>query len=351
MNSEFLSGLFRDIILREGELILPFMGSILLEDVPASFSEDGMVVTPPSKKLVFNNYNLSSNDILLNEYAKRREISRFAAKQALYKDLEELRTQAEKEGVLTLEGFGTFRFTNRDGYTVDPAPGFVISTDTFGLTAIDLNEQPVAEPEQHPVAEPEPQPVVEPQPAAEEPVAEPVAETVAAVEQAVAEEKAETKEEPAAQEPTAEEPTAEEQVAESVAEQVAEETAKETAEEEVTETPAEEIMEKEEVQTVDLVAEEPAEEPAAEKVAEVPLREAIAEEEKETIGKKEEPAAEKTAKKKKSGAYKALITILVIAVVLLIAAALIYIFRDSLRPILEEILYSDEELKIIHYKL
>ena len=339
MNSEFLSGLFRDIILREGELILPFMGSILLEDVPASFSEDGMVVTPPSKKLVFNNYNLSSNDILLNEYAKRREISRFAAKQALYKDLEELRTQAEKEGVLTLEGFGTFRFTNREGYTVDPAPGFVISTDTFGLTAIDLNEQPVAEPE--------PQPVVEPQPAAEEPVAEPVAETVAAVEQAVAEEKAETKEEPAAQEPTAQEPTAEEQVAESVAEQVAEE----TAEEEVTETPAEEIMEEEEVQTAEPVAEEIAEEPAAEKVAEVPLREAIAEEEKETIGKKEEPAAEKTAKKKKSGAYKALITILVIVVVLLIAATLIYIFRDSLRPILEEILYSDEEIKIIHYKL
>ena len=338
MNSEFLSGLFRDIILREGELILPFMGSILLEDVPASFSEDGMVVTPPSKKLVFNNYNLSSNDILLNEYAKRREISRFAAKQALYKDLEELRTQAEKEGILTLEGFGTFRFTNREGYTVDPAPGFVISTDTFGLTAIDLNEQPVAEPEQ--------QPVVEPQPAAEEPVAEPVAETVAAVEQAVAEEKAEINEEPAAQEPTTEE-----QVAESVAEPIVEETAKETAEEEVTETPAEEIMEKEEVQTDEPVAEEPAEEPAAEKVAEVPLRESIAEEEKETIGKKEEPAAEKTAKKKKSGAYKALITILVIVVVLLIAATLIYIFRDSLRPILEEILYSDEEIKIIHYKL
>ena len=327
MNSEFLSGLFRDIILREGELILPFMGSILLEDVPASFSEDGMVVTPPSKKLVFNNYNLSSNDILLNEYAKRREISRFAAKQALYKDLEELRNQAEKEGVLTLEGFGTFRFTNREGYTVDPAPGFVISTDTFGLTAIDLNEQPVAESEQHPVAEPEPQPV---------------AETVAAVEQAVAEEKAETKEEPAAQEPTAEE-----HFAESVAEQVAEE----TAAEEVTEATAEEIMEEEEVQTVDLVAEEPAEEPAVEKVAEVPVKESIAEEEKETIGKKEEPAAEKTAKKKKSGAYKALITILVIVAVLLIAAILIYIFRDSLRPILEEILYSDEEIKIIHYKL
>ena len=241
MNTEFLSGLFRDIILREGELILPFMGSILLEDVPTSFSEDGKVITPPSKKLVFNNYNLSSNDILLNEYAKRREISRFAAKQALYKDLEELRTQAEKEGVLTLEGFGTFRFTDREGYTVDPAPGFVISTDTFGLTAVDLNED-----------------------VAEEPVVE-------------------------------------------------------------------------EVPTVEPVAEEP----EAEKVSEEPAVEKIA----------EESAPEEPVKKKKSRASKALITIMVILVVLLVAAALIYIFRDSLRPILEEILYSDEEIKIIHYKL
>lgn len=241
MNTEFLSGLFRDIILRDGELILPFMGSILLEDVPTSFSEDGKVITPPSKKLVFNNYNLSSNDILLNEYAKRREISRFAAKQALYKDLEELRTQAEKEGVLTLEGFGTFRFTEREGYTVDPAPGFVISTDTFGLTAVDLNED-----------------------VAEEPVVE-------------------------------------------------------------------------EVPTVEPVAEEP----EAEKVSEEPAVEKIA----------EESAPEEPIKKKKSRASKALITIVVIVVVLLVAAALIYIFRDSLRPILEEILYSDEEIKIIHYKL
>lgn len=176
MNSEFLSGLFRDIILREGELILPFMGSILLEDVPASFSEDGMVVTPPSKKLVFNNYNLSSNDILLNEYAKRREISRFAAKQALYKDLEELRTQAEKEGVLTLEGFGTFRFTDREGYTVDPAPGFVISTDTFGLTAVDLNEDVVVEETvEEEITE------VQVEETVSEPVVEPVAEKVAEV--------------------------------------------------------------------------------------------------------------------------------------------------------------------------
>ena len=82
MDKAFLSGIFRDIILRDGELILPFMGCIKLEDVPASFSEGGLVVAPPSKKLYFDNYSLSSNDNLLNEYATRLEVSRMAAKRA-----------------------------------------------------------------------------------------------------------------------------------------------------------------------------------------------------------------------------------------------------------------------------
>ena len=80
MDKAFLSRLFRETVLRDGELILPFMGCIKLEDVPAAFSEGGLVVTPPSKRLYFDNYNLAANDILLNGYAKMREISRMAAK-------------------------------------------------------------------------------------------------------------------------------------------------------------------------------------------------------------------------------------------------------------------------------
>ena len=232
-----LSSLFRKIVLRDGELILPFMGAIRLEDVPASFSEDGMVVCPPAKKLAFDNYNLSSNDILLNEYALQREISRMAAKKALYKDLEDLRAKVEKEGSYSLEGFGTFLFDKENGYSVDPAPGFEISTETFGLSTLDLRDKP----------EPEPEPVTEPEPIPEpEPVIEPVSEPVP----------------------------------------------------------------------------EPVPEPVA-----------------------EEPA------KKKSRSSKVLLILLTILAILVILVLLILIFKEELRPILEKILYSKEELEILNYKL
>ena len=236
-----LSSLFRKIVLRDGELILPFMGAIRLEDVPASFSEDGMVVCPPAKKLAFDNYNLSSNDILLNEYALQREISRMAAKKALYKDLEDLRAKVEKEGSYSLEGFGTFLFDKENGYSVDPAPGFEISTETFGLSTLDLRDkpEPEPEPEPEPIPEPEPEPVTEPEPIPEpEPVIEPVPEPVA-----------------------------------------------------------------------------------------------------------EEPA------KKKSRSSKVLLILLTILAILVILVLLILIFKEELRPILEKILYSKEELEILNYKL
>ena len=259
MDKALLSGIFRDMVLRDGELILPFMGCIKLEDVPASFSEGGMVVSPPSKKLYFDNYNLSSNENLLNEYASRREVSRMAAKKALYADIEEIRSGAEKDGRFCLEGFGTFCFDKDEGYTIETDPDFMLNAETFGLSTLDLREE---KPE--PVAEPEP--VLEPEPVSEpEPV--PVAET---------------------------------------------------------EKKKEEIEKTEKTET------------------------AGKKEKKEKAGKTEK---KEEKKQKSSRTARVLLIMITVLAVLLILIMLVFIFKDALRPLLENILYTKEELEIINYKL
>ena len=250
MDKAFLSGIFRDIILRDGELILPFMGCIKLEDVPAAFSEGGLVVAPPSKKLYFDNYSLSSNDNLLNEYATRLEVSRMAAKRALYKDVEEIRKGAEEDGRFTLEGFGTFCYDKEDGYTIETDPGFMLSRDTFGLSAIDLRDDSVKAEEERRLAEEK-----------------------AAEERRIAEEKR-----------LAEEKAAEEK-----------------------------------------------------RIAE------------ERRLKEEKPAAEE--KKKTSRSYKWLYILITVLAILLILVLLVFVFKEELRPLLEKVLYSKEELEILNYKL
>lgn len=236
MDKAFLSGIFRDVVLRDGELILPFMGCIKLEDVPASFSEGGLVVAPPSKKLYFDNYSLSSNDNLLNEYAARLEVSRMAAKRALYKDVEEIRNGAEAGGRYTLEGFGTFCFDKDQGYTIETDPEFMLSRDTFGLSAVDLRDDSVK---------------------AEEKAAE---ERRLAEERKVAEEKA-----------------------------------------------AEEKLKAE--------------------------------------------AEKQAGEKKTSRSYRWLYILLTVLAILLILVLLVLVFKEELRPVLEKILYSKQELEIINYKL
>lgn len=253
MDKAFLSGIFRDVVLRDGELILPFMGCIKLEDVPASFSEGGLVVAPPSKKLYFDNYSLSSNDNLLNEYAARLEVSRMAAKRALYKDVEEIRNGAEADGRYTLEGFGTFCFDKDQGYTIETDPEFMLSRDTFGLSAVDLRDDSVK------------------------------AEEKAAEEKRIAEEKRLAQEKAAEERKVAEEKAAEEK----------------------------------------LKAE-------AEKQAG----------EKSTAGEK-----------KTSRSYRWLYILLTVLAILLILVLLVFVFKEELRPVLEKILYSKQELEIINYKL
>ena len=57
MDKAFLSGIFRDVVLRDGELIIPFMGCIKLEEVPEGISEGGVVVAPRSERLYVDKYS------------------------------------------------------------------------------------------------------------------------------------------------------------------------------------------------------------------------------------------------------------------------------------------------------
>ena len=300
MDTTLLSRLFREIVLRDGELILPFMGCIKLEDVPASFSEGGMVVTPPSKKLYFDNYSLSSNDILINEYAKAREVSRMAAKKALYGEIDQIRQEAEKTGRYTLEGFGTFRFDKEEGYTIETDPGFMISSETFGLQTIDLRDNKTKEEEKA---------------AEERRIAEKkIEEEKAAEEKRIAEKKRIEEEKAAEEKRIAEKKRIEEEKA---------------AEEK-------RIAEKKKIE----------EEKAAE---EKRIAEKKKIEEEKAAEKKSDEKKDKVEKKSRTS--KALLWIVFIIAVLVILVLLILIFKEELRPWLEKILYSKEELEILHYKL
>ena len=150
MNVELLSKVFREVIMRYGELILPFMGSVELIDVPANFSEDGMVVCPPSKRLSFNNFNLNSNNNLAEVYSSFANLPLLEARAEVAGQVEQIRKLLAEKGSFSIDGFATLSYSASNGYSVEADPSFELSTDTYGLDKIEFERQQrgVAEPMQ-----------------------------------------------------------------------------------------------------------------------------------------------------------------------------------------------------------
>lgn len=141
MNVELLSKVFREVIMRYGELILPFMGSVELIDVPANFSEDGMVVCPPSKRLSFNNFNLNSNNNLAEVYSSFANLPLLEARAEVASQVEQIRKLLAEKGSFSIDGFATLSYSASNGYSVEADPSFELSTDTYGLDKIEFERQ------------------------------------------------------------------------------------------------------------------------------------------------------------------------------------------------------------------
>ena len=154
--------------MRYGELILPFMGSVELIDVPANFSEDGMVVCPPSKRLSFNNFNLNSNNNLAEVYSSFANLPLLEARAEVAGQVEQIRKLLAEKGSFSIDGFATLSYSASNGYSVEADPSFELSTDTYGLDKIEFERQqrgvaePVQEQEKNSVQESVQQPVQEP---------------------------------------------------------------------------------------------------------------------------------------------------------------------------------------------
>lgn len=167
MNVELLSKVFREVIMRYGELILPFMGSVELIDVPANFSEDGMVVCPPSKRLSFNNFNLNSNNNLAEVYSSFANLPLLEARAEVAGQVEQIRKLLAEKGSFSIDGFATLSYSASNGYSVEADPSFELSTDTYGLDKIEFERQqrgvaePMQEQEKNSVQESVQQPVKE----------------------------------------------------------------------------------------------------------------------------------------------------------------------------------------------
>ena len=212
MLSKMLMRLLQD----HDSVSLPGMGSFVVKQEPAWFSDKGYTINPPGKRLSFVS-GVEDDGLLVDYYAASNGIERAVAEDYIRRFASEMLEVLKRKKTLVLEGLGRLRATRENAVFFVADPDLNLDTDNIPLRSVSLkslvNEEsveisvplrrpeveaepePELEPEQEPEQEPEPEIVAEPEPEPEpelevsEPVIEPVVEEAeSAAEMVVAEE-------------------------------------------------------------------------------------------------------------------------------------------------------------------
>ena len=307
MDVALLARMVTELIADHDQVGLPGVGTFVAEVVPATFSDKGYTINPPYRRLSFHP-SRTEDRLLTDFYAASNGITKEAAETYLTQFLQELKTVLKERKTIVLPGLGRLRATVENNFFFVPDADLDIFPDGFALKPLSLKtiiesaepvEIPIRPMEEREAEAAEPQPE---DPRSEEPQAEPELQSAAEPEQEPDPEPEEPEIVPIAAEP---EPTTE---------------AAPTA------SPAP----------------EPIAEPEPEQAPE-PMSEPIAE---PTAAPVPEAGPKPASKPRRFRWWIPLLVLLVLAAVALLA----FIIVAQVAPdIVDSILYTPEELRIINY--
>ena len=315
MDIDLLSKMVYDLILDNDRVALPGVGCFVAEFVPASFSDRGYTINPPYRKLYFRSHP-DDGELLVRLYAKSNGVSEGDARRILTDFLAEMKELLFARKSIVFPGLGRLRATKENNLFFVADESLDIYPEGFGLEPLSLKTHKETEKE----------------------LSATMAELGGILGSGEAAE-AETESVAGSASGAGSEP-----IAESVAESTAEPVAGSTAE------PAAEPI----AESVAESAAEPVAEPIAESVAESaaePVAEPIAE---SVAGSTAEPAAKQETGPARKTMSLGKIVIITIASLLGLAAVLFVVFVllvNCFPDFLDSLLYTQEELDIINYKL
>ena len=346
MDIDLLSKMVKELILDKDEVALPGVGTFVAEMVPSSFADRGYTILPPYRRLFFRQRVDETDTSLVDFYAASNGIENDRAQRIVTDFLLEMRDVLKQKKSIVFPGLGKLRATRENHFFFVADEDLDIYPAGFGLEPISLKTHQETPEEVSSVVEQLRAILAEkatPAPAGEPVLDEPEAAEAAPVPEV--EEKPSTAEEP--QSVPVVEPTP---IAEPEPEPVVE--------------PA---FEPEPVAMPEPVAEpEPVVEPEPEPVVEpepepltepapTVIPEPVAEPEpavgadiKETVVEKPLPVEPETPRKRP--AWKVWLWIGLGLIGLLVLALVVFVILAHVAPdFIDSLLYSPEELEILHY--
>lgn len=131
------------LLVKDENITLPKVGKFAIVAKPATFLEDCKTILPPKKELLFS---------MLLEQEENDTCEPWQQELG-----EEISSRLQLDGTVEVPGFGIFRRNDGCEVSFEVSPEFDFAPDSFSLEAIslELNPEPVHEPDPEPVPEPE----------------------------------------------------------------------------------------------------------------------------------------------------------------------------------------------------
>lgn len=103
------------LLQRHDCVILPGLGALVVEHIPAHIDEDHFSILPPSKKIIFNPSILHDDGLLATSISRTEGCSFQQARLLLHNEITLIRKAIAEEGEFSLGNAGTLRFGHNAG--------------------------------------------------------------------------------------------------------------------------------------------------------------------------------------------------------------------------------------------
>lgn len=138
MDIDLLSKMVKELILDSDEVSLPGVGTFVAELVPSTFSDKGYTINPPYRRLYFRQRQNDTDTALVDFYATSNDTEPSTAKRIVTDFLSELRQTLQEKKVVVLPGLGRLRATRENNFFFIPNEDLDIYPAGFGLEPVSL---------------------------------------------------------------------------------------------------------------------------------------------------------------------------------------------------------------------
>lgn len=137
MDVSLLSAMISELITGHDQVGLPGLGTFVAEVVPATFSDKGYTINPPYRRLSFHPGS-SEDRLLIDLYAASNGISKEAAGVYVRQFLSEMKSALKERKAIVLPGLGRLRATVENNFFFVADPDLDIYPNGFALKPLSL---------------------------------------------------------------------------------------------------------------------------------------------------------------------------------------------------------------------